>query len=158
MPLVVPGINSGGDDKNAQWMNKLMGKKLGDDHDQTVRPVSLPDNHAPLPSPPPISLNTFAAWRGVEEVSMQNEVLGQLAVVDVRHYAYAPVILPRRDVSPQSMYENDVTLANTSLLLYQTFAKKDLPKEHRVIESGGFGTLQDIPRHNFRGAMLYGAD
>jgi len=37
MPLVVPGINSGGDDKNAQWMNKLMGKKLGDDHDQTVR-------------------------------------------------------------------------------------------------------------------------
>jgi len=37
MPLVVPGINSGGDDKNSQWMNKLMGKKLGDDHDQTVR-------------------------------------------------------------------------------------------------------------------------
>jgi hypothetical protein len=41
MPLVVPGINSGGDDKNAQWMNKLMGKKLGNDHDQTVRPRPL---------------------------------------------------------------------------------------------------------------------
>ena len=36
MPLVVPGINSGGDDKQAEWMNKLMGKKIGDISDSTV--------------------------------------------------------------------------------------------------------------------------
>jgi len=58
MPLVVPGINSGGDDKNAQWMNKLMGKKLGDDHDQAVRCV--------LPSflliSTTLDLNYSASW------------------------------------------------------------------------------------------------
>jgi hypothetical protein len=31
MPLVVPGINSGGDNsKTEEWMNKLAGKKLTD--------------------------------------------------------------------------------------------------------------------------------
>lgn len=31
MPLVVPGINSGGDNsKTEEWMNKLVGKKLTD--------------------------------------------------------------------------------------------------------------------------------
>ena len=31
MPLVVPGINSGGDaSKTEEWQNKLVGKKLGD--------------------------------------------------------------------------------------------------------------------------------
>ncbi|MCJ1484368.1 hypothetical protein MMC06_004538 [Schaereria dolodes] len=38
MPLVVPGINSGGDDQKSQWMNKLMGKKIGDTTDSTVQP------------------------------------------------------------------------------------------------------------------------
>ncbi len=39
MPLVVPGINSGGDNsKTEEWMNKLVGKKLTDDTpDATVR-------------------------------------------------------------------------------------------------------------------------
>ncbi|MCJ1226984.1 hypothetical protein MMC12_003639 [Toensbergia leucococca] len=30
MPLVVPGINSGGNNQQSEWMNKLMGKKLTD--------------------------------------------------------------------------------------------------------------------------------
>lgn len=31
MPLIVPGINSGGDaSKTEEWTNKLVGKKLGD--------------------------------------------------------------------------------------------------------------------------------
>lgn len=39
MPLVVPGINSGGDNsKTEEWMNKLVGKKLTDGQsDATVR-------------------------------------------------------------------------------------------------------------------------
>ncbi|KAH8808149.1 hypothetical protein F5884DRAFT_791256 [Xylogone sp. PMI_703] len=37
MPLVVPGINSqGGDSKTEEWTNKLVGKKLGDNHDATT--------------------------------------------------------------------------------------------------------------------------
>ncbi|CAM1507463.1 Fc.00g071040.m01.CDS01 [Cosmosporella sp. VM-42] len=31
MPLVVPGINSTGGDKNEEWMNKLVGKKISDE-------------------------------------------------------------------------------------------------------------------------------
>lgn len=30
MPLVVPGINSGGDNKTDEWRKKLVGKKIGD--------------------------------------------------------------------------------------------------------------------------------
>lgn len=41
MPLVVPGINSqGGDSKTEEWSNKLVGKKLGDNHDATVHSIS----------------------------------------------------------------------------------------------------------------------
>lgn len=37
MPLVVPGITSqGGNDKTSDWMNKLMGKKIGDNSNETV--------------------------------------------------------------------------------------------------------------------------
>jgi len=37
MPLVVPGINSGGDaSKTEEWQNKLVGKKLGDAPDATT--------------------------------------------------------------------------------------------------------------------------
>ena len=42
MPLVVPGINSGGDNKQAEWMNKLMGKKIGDTSDSTVSRDRIP--------------------------------------------------------------------------------------------------------------------
>ena len=37
MPLVVPGINSGGDNnKTQEWMNKLVGEKIGEGSDATV--------------------------------------------------------------------------------------------------------------------------
>ena len=39
MPLVVPGMQSkegGGNDKTSDWMNKLMGKKIGEGNDETV--------------------------------------------------------------------------------------------------------------------------
>ena len=39
MPLVVPGLtsNSGENDKTNNWMNQLMGKKIGDTSNETVR-------------------------------------------------------------------------------------------------------------------------
>ena len=38
MPLVVPGLTSkDGGDKNSQWMNNLMGKKIGETSNETVR-------------------------------------------------------------------------------------------------------------------------
>jgi hypothetical protein len=37
MPLVVPGINSGGDkSKTEEWTQKLVGKKIGESSDATV--------------------------------------------------------------------------------------------------------------------------
>lgn len=37
MPLVVPGItSSSGDNKTEEWMNKLVGKKIGENSDATV--------------------------------------------------------------------------------------------------------------------------
>jgi hypothetical protein len=41
MPLVVPGIQSEGGQGVEEWTTKLMGKKLGDDHDEMVRSPSL---------------------------------------------------------------------------------------------------------------------
>jgi hypothetical protein len=47
MPLVVPGLtnNSGENDKTNNWMNQLMGKKIGDTSNETVSPsnILLPD-------------------------------------------------------------------------------------------------------------------
>ena len=38
MPLVVPGLQSkDGGSSGDDWMSKLMGKKLGDQHDEIVR-------------------------------------------------------------------------------------------------------------------------
>jgi hypothetical protein len=36
MPLVVPGLQSKDGNSNDDWMSKLMGKKLGDQHDEMV--------------------------------------------------------------------------------------------------------------------------
>jgi hypothetical protein len=38
MPLVVPGLtsNSGDNDQTNKWMNQLMGKKIGDQSNETV--------------------------------------------------------------------------------------------------------------------------
>jgi hypothetical protein len=41
MPLVVPGINSGGDNsKTQEWTDKLVGKKIGDTSDAVVSIVN----------------------------------------------------------------------------------------------------------------------
>ncbi|KAK0104796.1 hypothetical protein ONS95_005064 [Cadophora gregata] len=47
MPLVVPGINSGGEQsKTEEWMNKLVGKKLGETNDSTTfARADLPKEH-----------------------------------------------------------------------------------------------------------------
>jgi len=53
MPLVVPGItsNSGGNDKQTEWMSKLMGKKIGDNHNEQVfAKKDLPAEHRVLGS------------------------------------------------------------------------------------------------------------
>ena len=40
MPLVVPGLTSNKDDKTSKWMNDLVGKKIGESSDETVRSVA----------------------------------------------------------------------------------------------------------------------
>lgn len=53
MPLVVPGLMSkDGGDKTNDWMNKLMGKKIGDSSNEVVSPrPNLPPPYALDPSP-----------------------------------------------------------------------------------------------------------
>jgi len=50
MPLVVPGLQSkDGDGKKDDWMNKLMGKKLGESSDTTTfAKTELPKEHRVL--------------------------------------------------------------------------------------------------------------
>lgn len=36
MPLVVPGIQSKDGNSKEEWMTKLMGKKIGEQHDEVV--------------------------------------------------------------------------------------------------------------------------
>ena len=109
MPLVVPGINSGGDDKNSQWMNKLMGKKLGDDHDQTVRCV--------LPSFLLISLTLLPGTRldvgdkGDRTCDPQTIPAAMVECRAVRPSCCVSVFHTRRDMSSQTTYGN---LANPS--------------------------------------------
>ncbi|EMD00815.1 hypothetical protein BAUCODRAFT_29195 [Baudoinia panamericana UAMH 10762] len=46
MPLVVPGLMSKDGDKSSDWMNKLMGKKLGDaSNETTFAKTDLPKEH-----------------------------------------------------------------------------------------------------------------
>ncbi|KAF2667870.1 hypothetical protein BT63DRAFT_302804 [Microthyrium microscopicum] len=46
MPLVVPGLMSSGKDKNDDWANKLMGKKIGESSDEvTFAKKDLPEQH-----------------------------------------------------------------------------------------------------------------
>ena len=87
MPLVVPGLQSkdGSDDKTSQWMNELVGKKIGDSHNETVRHL--------IPLPCSISFAKHA-----------------------------------------NHLESD-----------QTFAKADLPKDHRVIGPDSAYTTDYVP-------------
>ncbi|KAF2276051.1 uncharacterized protein EI97DRAFT_458556 [Westerdykella ornata] len=60
MPLVVPGLqtkdpassaqSAGGENNKEEWMSKLMGKKLGDVHDEvTFAKQDLPQRHRIVP-------------------------------------------------------------------------------------------------------------
>jgi hypothetical protein len=45
MPLVIPGLTSkDGDNKTSKWMNDLVGKKIGDNSNETVSFRSLLSN------------------------------------------------------------------------------------------------------------------
>jgi hypothetical protein len=46
MPLVVPGVQSEGGSGIEAWTNKLMGKKIGDNHDEVVRSPVPPLHHS----------------------------------------------------------------------------------------------------------------
>ncbi|PNS19831.1 hypothetical protein CAC42_7798 [Sphaceloma murrayae] len=49
MPLVVPGLQGGDGDQLSQWASKLMGKKIGDSHDETTfAKTDLPQKHRVL--------------------------------------------------------------------------------------------------------------
>ncbi|KAI8941293.1 hypothetical protein NX059_002522 [Plenodomus lindquistii] len=49
MPLVVPGLQSKDGNSGDDWMSKLMGKKLGDQHDEvTFAKSDLPKEHRVL--------------------------------------------------------------------------------------------------------------
>lgn len=49
MPLVVPGMQSKDGDKTSDWMNKLMGKKIGESSDEvTFAKKDLPSEHRVL--------------------------------------------------------------------------------------------------------------
>ncbi|KAF2214770.1 hypothetical protein CERZMDRAFT_36283 [Cercospora zeae-maydis SCOH1-5] len=46
MPLVVPGLQSTDGDKTSEWMNKLVGKKIGDTSNETTfAKADLPEQH-----------------------------------------------------------------------------------------------------------------
>ncbi|KAJ4367436.1 hypothetical protein N0V83_007019 [Neocucurbitaria cava] len=46
MPLVVPGLQSKDGSSGDDWMSKLMGKKLGEQHDETTfAKTDLPKEH-----------------------------------------------------------------------------------------------------------------
>lgn len=100
MPLVVPGIQS--KDGNDDWSTKLMGKSIGESHNETVRSHVSYRHPASTPYPVPFSRQPYteAAW-------------------------------------PESVQ----TFANTQ----QTFAKQDLPKEHRVVQPGSMMTMDHKP-------------
>jgi len=55
MPLVVPGLQSQDGNTSNEWMTKLLGKKLGDQHDEVVRTSLsfLLSLLSPQPVPPP---------------------------------------------------------------------------------------------------------
>ncbi|EUC50210.1 hypothetical protein COCMIDRAFT_82678 [Bipolaris oryzae ATCC 44560] len=49
MPLVVPGIQSKDGNSKEEWMTKLMGKKIGEQHDEvTFAKTDLPEKHRVL--------------------------------------------------------------------------------------------------------------
>jgi hypothetical protein len=103
------GNSSGGDD----WMSKLAGKKIGEQHDETVGcliPISL-SSHGPFTTQPAQSPHTPHA---------RPNLLACLA--------------------------RSKKLEGGMLTLWsQTFAKTDLPKEHRVLKPDSMQTMDFKP-------------
>lgn len=99
MPLVVPGIQSK-DGKGEDWTAKLMGKSLGDAHNETVS----------------------------------------------RHLA-PPAGCSYTTACPLYPFPCACRTCGERLLLIsgQTFAKQDLPKEHRVLQPGSMSTMDHRP-------------
>ncbi|KAH9870647.1 hypothetical protein IAQ61_006125 [Plenodomus lingam] len=96
MPLVVPGLQSKDGSSSEDWMGKLMGKKLGDTHDEVV---------CFWPFFPAHLFDFFL---------------------------------------PPFLYHHQLSHANTTNTT-QTFAKADLPKEHRVLKPDSMSTMDHKP-------------
>ncbi|KAF2632066.1 hypothetical protein BU25DRAFT_406577 [Macroventuria anomochaeta] len=99
MPLVVPGLQS--KDGKDDWMGKLMGKSLGDTHNETVR-------------------------------SPYYRLLSAL-----------PTTLCMQ--VPRSGGESQFVRQASADKFDQTFAKQDLPKEHRVLKPDSMSTMDHKP-------------
>ncbi|KAG9186978.1 hypothetical protein G6011_10086 [Alternaria panax] len=100
MPLVVPGLQSKDGNSGDDWSSKLMGKKLGDQHDEVVSPVR---QSPPFLFPPHTST------------------------------LHVPTTF---------------CTAQTSALMHrhtQTFAKTDLPQQHRVLKPDTMKTMDFKP-------------
>lgn len=108
MPLVVPGLQSKGNSGENDWMSKLMGKKLGDQHDETVRcTISSTDPSTTflrIKIPPPSLLAS--------------------------NYSTLLSLTFKRENNTNST---------------QTFAKKDLPEEHRILKPDSTYTTDHKP-------------
>lgn len=104
MPLVVPGLQSKDGNSTDDWMSKLMGKKLGDSHDETVRTAVT---HEPLAA-------DLSALHG--------------------HFS-------RIEHSPFPFFFSLTYLTRIT----QTFAKSDLPSEHRVLKPDSMKTMDHKP-------------
>lgn len=96
MPLVVPGIQSKDGNSKEEWMTKLMGKKIGEKHDEVVRFF-----HSSPPFFPP-----------------------KTAIL------YLPCLKPT---------------TNEFMKIVQTFAKTDLPEQHRVLRPDSMKTMDFKP-------------
>ncbi|RJE24271.1 Peptidase inhibitor I78 family [Aspergillus sclerotialis] len=57
MPLVVPGINSSLGDKNNEWAQKLVGKKISESSSDTFAKKDLPENHRILRAGDPATMD-----------------------------------------------------------------------------------------------------
>ena len=112
MPLVVPGLQSK-DGKGEDWTSKLMGKSLGDAHNETVSPAP------PLPSQP------------------HPPLAARCPLYPFHCSCQTCLAIPQQ--CPTKIRDSRV------LTTGQTFAKQDLPKEHRVLEPGSMKTMDFKP-------------
>lgn len=103
MPLVVPGLQSK-DGKGEDWTSKLMGKSLGDSHNETVSPYDLGSGAGSF-------------------------VLSRVAACPLYPY---PCLCRTCGFG---------RCADTR----QTFAKQDLPQEHRVLKPDSMSTADFKP-------------